>query len=101
MEEVQIVIARGRHSTQPRPAVQPELRMVSPGSGGSQPSGRTANTTGRLLIPLLLFLQLPFFFWGEHGLFLLLSLALIFFSLVTHVWPSLLENDLCLLLSAV
>jgi len=35
-----------------------------------------------------------FFLWTKLGLFLMLPLAFVFFSLVTHICFSLLENDL-------
>ena len=56
-------------------------------------AGLRSRPLGGLIILLVLF-RFSFFLWSKPGLFLLLSSALIFFSLITHVYFSLLENDL-------
>ena len=57
------------------------------------PSTSTTNTTGQLCILLFSF-QFPLFLWTKLGLFALFSFAFIFFSFITHICFSLLENDL-------
>ncbi len=56
-------------------------------------AGLRSRPLGGLIILLGVF-RFSFFLWSKMGLFLLLSSALISFSLITHVCFSLLENDL-------
>ena len=60
---------------------------------GQSPSASTTNTCGQLCILLFSF-QFPLFLWTKLGLFALFSFAFIFFSLITHICASLIENDL-------
>jgi len=53
---------------------------------------RSPDSTGQLF--LLFFFQFSFFLWTKMGLFLLFPFAFIFFPLITHIYFSLLENDL-------
>ncbi len=52
---------------------------------------RSPDSIGHLF--LLIFFYFSFFLWINVGLFLLFPFAFIFFSLVTHICFSLLEND--------
>lgn len=53
----------------------------------------TATTDLEFLLVLLVFFQLSFFLESVLGLFLILLFALIFATLITHVFLSLLDND--------
>jgi len=56
-------------------------------------SKSSPDSTGHLFI-LLFFFQSSFFLWTMHGLFMLFPFAFILFSLITHIYFSLLGNDL-------
>ncbi len=53
---------------------------------------RSPDSTGHLF--LLFSFQFSFFLWSKLGLFLMFPLSFIFFSLITHIYFSLLENYL-------